>query len=123
MAKPRVFTFQRPEGSGWDQRRALTEGDSLLGVWHGSDEYIVRAIYDWTQTDWLNHLLPEDEAGYDWASGVDPREIAVPDGSIIIVLNNFGRSHAVIYLLEAWPVLITGSLPDDQELHRFKELA
>lgn len=113
--RPRVFTFSRPQrNAAGDIVRELFEEGKHLGEWYdesgGGDIGLVGAIYDWTQSGWLRNFSPE-------------RELALPNGSIIIVLNHFGRSHAVIYLLAAWPVLITGSLPDDGELHRFKELA
>lgn len=68
-----------------------------------------RDLYDATQAG----FFLEDEDGKE-------RIVEVPDGSLIIVKRPTGPD-AVIYMKEAWPVLITGRLPGESELHRFKK--
>ena len=104
--KPHVYVLY-PSPDGYDVAKYdpddYTKRDSPI-VGHyvpGSD--ISGEIYSWTQSGWLG-----DE------------EIPMPIGSVIVVKKRMG-TPAVIVLYSAWPVLLTGSLPGDDTLHRFEE--
>ena len=102
---PHVYVLH-PSGNGYDIAKYdpddYTTRDTIIGHYvPGRD--ISSEIYSWTQSGWLG-----DE------------EIPMPIGSVIVVKKRMG-TDAVIVLYSAWPVLLTGSLPGDEALHRLKE--
>lgn len=102
---PQVFWV---ESTGEGFYKVSVEGVNL-GVFEAMNP-LGEELYDITQHGFY----------FDDAMGSQMAPLGVPHGSLIIVKRPWGQ-RAIIYMYQAWPVLLSGSLPGGEALHSFKD--